>query len=127
MKLLTKHLSSDFLKKFNYFEGANLNSVKINLKPEKNDFFEDSSIEIELQPESSERIVLLKAKGITNYKIIDESGVSFFGLSGDPHSLIIFWKSESVIISIGAVINEICHEELIDSDFFIEAKSIYIN
>lgn len=127
MKLLTKENYAIFLKEVNYFEGANINSIIVNLASREivNNCKEDSIV-VEFQLECSDDIYILEMSEIIRYRISDLSGISLFGLSGDPHSFMMVWGEGNVVVSIGVCVSEIKYENLISSDFFIESKFICV-
>ena len=64
-------------------------------------------------------MVLLEIKEIMRYRISDLNSITLLGLSGDPHSLMINWAENSVVVAIGVVVMENRYEELIESDFLL--------
>lgn len=127
MRLLTKESSLNFLSDVNYLEGANVNSINVNLTSDDSSVCAKDSISIEVQLECSDKLVRLEMRDLVKYRLADLSGISLFGLSGDPHSLIIEWNDDSVIVAIGVCVNEVNYQDLIASDFFVESKFIYVS
>lgn len=122
---ITKKSSYNFLCDINYMEGANVNGININLTSNDSLVCAKDSVSIEFQLEGENSIVRLEMREILKYSLTDLVGVSLFGLSGDPHSLIVEWYDDSVVVALGACINEIKYQNLVRSNFFIESKYIY--
>ena len=127
MRLLTKETSLAFLDEVNYFEGANVNSVNINLTSENSSVCTRDSISIEAQLECSDTLVRLEMRDLVKYRLTDLTGISLFGLSGDPHSLAMAWSDYSVVVAIGVCVDEIHYENLIASDLFVESKAVHVS
>jgi len=127
MRLLTKESSLNFLSDMNYFEGANVNGINVNLTSKDSSICSKDSISVEFQLEGSDRLVRLEMRDIVRYRLTDLTGVSLFGLSGDPHSLMLVWTDSSVVVGIGICVNDIEYQDLVTSDFFIEAGFVYID
>lgn len=127
MRLLTKESSLNFLSDMNYFEGANVNGINVNLTSKDSSICSKDSISVEFQLEGSNRLVRLEMRDIVRYRLTDLTGVSLFGLSGDPHSLMLVWTDSSVVVGIGICVNDIEYQDLVTSDFFIEAGFVYID
>ena len=117
MNELTKLNSRDFLQGINFLEGGNVKQATIDLDHNK--------IQIIAQMECSETIVLIEIRDIVQYKLCDLVGISLLGLSGDPHSLMIEWFEDSVIVVLGSCVKSLDYDELLNAEFFIEAKQIY--
>ncbi|WP_444922922.1 hypothetical protein ACJJH9_12115 [Microbulbifer sp. DLAB2-AF] len=117
MKRIVEENTEDFLDSVFRLEGGNVERVDIRL--------DEDCIFIEANPEGDSVRCSMKLVGVQGFRVINPTGVEFFGLSGYPNSLEVVWQGSSVLVAIGANESGQDFDALKNCNFYVHASELY--